>query len=165
MVNVINNSVLHTTKDGASTSVFYSVHPGIEKTEYNEIISQIISINKIVPCSVWVSKERKSINFSFYYKSSSMGLESSRISLDFGVELRTKEEFDLSFSNFYTYITNEIGYSVSDYFLAHDDMPFVSKEKDSLYVRIKANMLTISPEDIFGNRTIIIDYLKSSDYE
>ena len=68
---------------------------------------------------------------------------------------RSDEEFFTCFASIYNYIVQVVGCSVSDMFKAGDSMPFVSEEKDSLYVRIKPNMLTIS-----DNNTIVIDFPK-----
>jgi hypothetical protein len=87
------------------------------------------------------------------------------MSLDFLVKFRSTEELDLCFSNFYNYITQVIGYSVSDCFKCHDDMPCISEEKDFLYIRVKPKMLMASGDDIFGNNTMVIDFIKDADYE
>ena len=165
MVNVINNSVVHSYNGGASTSVFFYCNAASKKKDYEDLVAHIITINEAVACDLWISKKNNSINFSFCYKTPLGGLESAKMNLDFSVGFRTPEEFDLCFSNVYNYIVQEIGYSVSDYFKAHDTMPFISEEKDSLYVRIKPNMLTMSFDDLFGNKTIIINYIKDADYE
>lgn len=165
MVNVINNSVLHSYNGGANTSIFAWVNAETKKQDYDDLVAHIININKAVPCDLWVDKKNKAINFSFCYKTPLGGLDSAKMNLDLQVGFRTTEELDLCFSNVYNYIVQEIGYSVSDYFKAHDTMPFISEEKDSLYVRIKPNMLTISLDDLFGNNTIIINYIKDAEHE
>lgn len=165
MVNVINNSVLHTYNDGANTSAFFMITSDLDRRKYDELVSQIVSVNKKTPCNVWMSKNDMHIFISFNFKSPSTGLDSSKISLDFRVDFRNKEERDWCFSNFYNYIVQEVGYSVSDYFRSSNDMPFISEEKDSFYVRIKPNMLTQSFDDVLGNNTIIVEYTKDADYE
>jgi hypothetical protein len=165
MVNVINNSVLHSYNGGANTSVFFTATAETKKQEYEEIVAQILNINKAVPCDLYVDKKSRAINVSFAYKTPLGNLESAKVNLDFQVGLRTTEEFDLCFSNIYQYIVQEIGYSVSDYFKASDNMPFISEQGDSLYVHLKPKMLTLSFEDLFGNKSIIINYIKEDDYE
>jgi hypothetical protein len=157
--------VLHSYNGGANTSVFFWANADTKKQEYEEIVAQILHINKAVPCDLYVDKKRKSINFSFSYKSPLPDLKTAKMNLDFQVVLRTTEEFDLCFSNIYQYIIQEIGHSVYDYFKANDNMPFISEEGDSLYVHLKSNMLTLSFEDLFGNKSIIINYIKEADYE
>lgn len=165
MVNVINNSVLHTWSDGASTSAFFVIASDLDKTKYDELVAQIILINEKVPCYVWMSKKDMHLYISFNYKAPTTGLESSKFSLDFQLDFRNIEERDWCFSSFYNYIVHDIGYSVSDYFRSSEDMPFLSEEKDSFYVRIKPSMLTRSYDDVFGNTTIIVEYTKDADYE
>lgn len=155
MVNVINNSMLHTYADGSVTSVMYTIMPDLEPQKYDAFVSQIIEINKCVPCSLSISLKNKSIYVCFYYNQGADSFKSPRITLDFGLHFRSDEELMTCFANIYNYIVQVIGYSVSDYFKAGDSMPFISEEKDSLYVRIKPKMLTIS-----DNNTLVIDYPK-----
>jgi hypothetical protein len=155
MVNVINNSMLHTYAEGSVTSVMYTITPELTPEKYDSCVAQIIEINKCVPCSLSTSLKSKSIYVCFYFNAVPDSLKSARISIDFNLVFRSDEEFFTCFASIYNYIVQVVGYSVSDMFKASDSMPFVSEEKDSLYVRIKPNMLTIS-----DNNTIVIDFPK-----
>lgn len=165
MVNVIKNSVLHTYTNGGNTSVFYCIHQNSSKKEYEELLAHIIHINKCTPCGLWIEKKKKTINFSFAYENASPEFKKSKLTLDFSIAFRNSEEFDWSFSNVYNYITKEIGYASSDFFRAGCDMPFISDEKDYLFVHVNPNMLNISDSDIFGNNIILIDYLSKNEDE
>lgn len=158
MVNVIKNSVLHTYAKGDNTSVFYRIGADTPKIQYEELIAQIVHINRFAPCTMWLRKGKNDINFSFPFISKPDGFGSSRLTLDFMVEFRNPEEFDWAFSNIYNYITSEIGCSVSDFFRTNENIPFVSEEKDHLHLHIKSNMLKIAEHDILDNCTILIDY-------
>lgn len=165
MVNVLNNSVLHTYNDGASSSIFFNVSSEKDRRHYEEVASQIIALNRNIPCNVFMSKKDRSINFSFLYKAPTGCLTSAKMNIDFSLKPATAEEFDLSFSSLYQYITEVVGYSTSDYFRANNDMPHISDEKDFLYIRIKPNMLKMSGEDLLGNNTLVIDFIKIDDNE
>ena len=155
MVNVINNSMLHTYAEGSVTSVMYNISAELEPQKYDSCVAHIIEINECVPCSLSISLKSKSIYVCFYYNSEVDVVKLARISVDFNLVFRSDEEFYTCFASIYNYIVQAIGYSVSDMFKATDSMPFISEEKDSLYVRIKPNMLTIS-----DNNTLVIDYPK-----